>query len=418
MADKAPHRKQYTAEDIERYHSGKMSVQERHQLEKAALDDPFLADALDGYTHTTTPQADLADIHARLSEKTRRGKLIGIPAARLSWLKVAAAVLFIATAGWLLYRSASGPAQELATQPPASSADAAETINPGAAKTEPSAGTPSLLEASPVEAPVALDQKQRTKASNPSSPAYNTKAATDMATEQKDQGPEQLVKRKEESGLILPDTGYFRNQINNRSVAAGPAAPRNFFNGRVVDPSNRGVKNATVVTATNLVVRTDNSGNFSLPAKDSTADATVKAMGFETNKAKLNTEEPIVIVLHPLPNPPKEEEVLLSKEKRDANFYARKERMITDTLEPAQGWLAFDNYIAENLQNKNNELLKSYEGEVELSFEINKNGEPVNIKVVRSLCARCDEEAKRLLKEGPKWKRGKSKQKGKVTIRF
>jgi hypothetical protein len=42
----------FTASDIERYYSGKMSPQERHALEKAALDDPFLADALEGYTFT------------------------------------------------------------------------------------------------------------------------------------------------------------------------------------------------------------------------------------------------------------------------------------------------------------------------------------------------------------------------------
>ena len=35
----------FTAGDIERYHSGKMSPEERHALEKAALDDPFLAGA-------------------------------------------------------------------------------------------------------------------------------------------------------------------------------------------------------------------------------------------------------------------------------------------------------------------------------------------------------------------------------------
>jgi hypothetical protein len=37
--------------------------------------------------------------------------------------------------------------------------------------------------------------------------------------------------------------------------------------------------------------------------------------------------------------------------------------------------------------------------------------------VVKSLCNKCDEEAIRLLKEGPKWKKKKNK-KGSVTIRF
>ena len=43
----------YTSEDFKRYYSGTMTAAERHALEKAALDDPFLADALEGYKFST-----------------------------------------------------------------------------------------------------------------------------------------------------------------------------------------------------------------------------------------------------------------------------------------------------------------------------------------------------------------------------
>ena len=49
MSNKNPI-KHFNAYDIERYHKGLLSPKERHDLEKAALDDPFLADALEGYT--------------------------------------------------------------------------------------------------------------------------------------------------------------------------------------------------------------------------------------------------------------------------------------------------------------------------------------------------------------------------------
>ena len=39
----------YTAEDIQRYLSGGMSNAEMYVIEKAALDDPFLAEAIEGY---------------------------------------------------------------------------------------------------------------------------------------------------------------------------------------------------------------------------------------------------------------------------------------------------------------------------------------------------------------------------------
>jgi hypothetical protein len=40
----------YSAEDIERYLKGKMSAKEMHDMEKAALQDPFLADAIEGFS--------------------------------------------------------------------------------------------------------------------------------------------------------------------------------------------------------------------------------------------------------------------------------------------------------------------------------------------------------------------------------
>src|SRR5689334_22675209 len=92
----------FTSGDIERYHSGKLSPEERHALEKAALDDPFLADALEGYAFTSTPAADLASIQSRLDEKLNQRKLIPL-FQKYKWLSVAAIFLFIAGGVWLAY---------------------------------------------------------------------------------------------------------------------------------------------------------------------------------------------------------------------------------------------------------------------------------------------------------------------------
>jgi hypothetical protein len=84
--------------------------------------------------------------------------------------------------------------------------------------------------------------------------------------------------------------------------------------------------------------------------------------------------------------------------------------------EPEDGWASYDTYLANNLNVPENfDVRKSELGDaVELSFEVNKDGQPVNIKVIKSLCTKCDQEAIRLIKQGPKWKR-KSK-KGKTTV--
>ena len=60
----------YTAADLERYHNGKMNAKERHALEKAALDDPFLSDALEGYSVTSgNAVSDIDLLNKRLDER-------------------------------------------------------------------------------------------------------------------------------------------------------------------------------------------------------------------------------------------------------------------------------------------------------------------------------------------------------------
>ena len=48
---------------------------------------------------------------------------------------------------------------------------------------------------------------------------------------------------------------------------------------------------------------------------------------------------------------------------------------------------------------KNNKL----SGEVLLSFSVNKTGRPRHIKVIKSSCKACENEAVKLLESGPGW---------------
>lgn len=108
----------YTAKDIERYHSGKMLLDEMHQLEKAALDDPFLADALEGYLYTQSPTNDLQGLHNELQTRTGKEKIVSLNREKRTsqlW-KIAALFIFIAGIGWFVYQfSFSSKNYDLAT---------------------------------------------------------------------------------------------------------------------------------------------------------------------------------------------------------------------------------------------------------------------------------------------------------------
>ena len=52
MSQSADHSKNYTSADIQQYLDGKMDAAEMHAFEKALMDDPFLADAMEGLQET------------------------------------------------------------------------------------------------------------------------------------------------------------------------------------------------------------------------------------------------------------------------------------------------------------------------------------------------------------------------------
>src|SRR3954447_6288889 len=91
--------------DIDRYLKQKMAPQEMHDFEKALMDDPFLADAVDGYiaSDPALAQKHLSDIETELRSEKEESPVVAFPRQKGLWLKVAAAVGVIATAGVLTY---------------------------------------------------------------------------------------------------------------------------------------------------------------------------------------------------------------------------------------------------------------------------------------------------------------------------
>lgn len=108
------------------------------------------------------------------------------------------------------------------------------------------------------------------------------------------------------------------------------------------------------------------------------------------------------------------EEVVVRKAKRQATAGRV---TITGNLTPEGGVESFDRYI-ENNADSTGELKNEVPagGEVELSFDVDDEGLAQHITVTKPLCKKCDAEAIRLLKDGPKWK-GKENN-GKVKIKF
>lgn len=74
--------------------------------------------------------------------------------------------------------------------------------------------------------------------------------------------------------------------------------------------------------------------------------------------------------------------------------------------EPIGGMKKFNTYVERNLEYPADALAAKIEGKVYLQFVVNKDGTLDAISVQKSLCKSCDQEAIRVLQEGPKWTPG------------
>jgi outer membrane biosynthesis protein TonB len=388
----------FTAYDIEQYHSGKMTAQERHAIEKAALDDPFLADALEGYTFSHSPINDVAKIQSRLDEKLNRKKLVPL-FQKYRWLSAAAIVLIIAGAGWLVYSiSESGKSADLAIQQEKDS-----SANSNSSASSNYAMPRQTLETDSLQAPLNNQANVSNKAKTVLE-TYDSKDNELAHTRQKQTNSEKEItpNKKETVSEIAAPVAIQTQPVNNNTFASAER--------------KKATVDKTTTADAKANVRLEQAQSQAPPVTDMASAKTATAgrvNGIKTNDSIKNMD----VVLHPLPTDSlalQEVVVGYGKQHRQAEKYPR---VIIDTLEPAEGYVKFDDYIASNLKTPEELKIKPIPGEVQLSFDVDKNGQPVNITVLKSLCQTCDEEAIRLLKDGPKWKKKKSKR-GKVTIRF
>ena len=180
------------------------------------------------------------------------------------------------------------------------------------------------------------------------------------------------------------------DQQNSRNITASRKADNaglynntNIFRGRVTDAYNNGVPfaNVTNVQDNNVGTYTDASGYFNLTYPDSILQVQVRSVGFENNSVQLrNTVNNNQVIMQD--DRQVLSEVVVNRQKPNAIARSRDSNLKLVEPEPVDGWDNYDTYLANNLEVP--EDLKSKQtggGEVLVSFEVDKNGEPVNIKV-------------------------------------
>ncbi|MGN6293248.1 MAG: carboxypeptidase-like regulatory domain-containing protein [Chitinophagaceae bacterium] len=443
----------FTADDIRKYHEGKLTPAEMHALEKAALEDPFLADALEGYaSEGVNLPADTDELKRRLAErleeKDKKVIPLAAPSKSFGWLRAAAMIVAIAGAGLLVYKLgfdrkekniAQTTTQERSQDTAATIANdsnaktttvAAAEMKPDAAKDSP-AGTvqhnttdqTAKQSAPPTTAPVQAAPQAKLEEKAAETTALNDEMAAKIKADST-RNAESLVALQQNRSQAQYNYSVLPKEDVARNVSSAAKSRRtqafiqnNIFRGKVTDEQNNPLPFANITNSRdNVGTYSDAQGNFVLTSPDSVMDVQVRSLGFENNATQL--QNGVALNKVTLKDDRSLTEIVLSNKK--VNTRLRNSNMVLEEPEPADGWSNYDTYLANNLNiPETYKNRRSEGGEVELSFEVNQLGEPVNIKVVRSLCEVCDKEAIRLLKEGPKWKRKvKNGKRTTVTIPF
>ncbi|HUR11426.1 MAG TPA: carboxypeptidase-like regulatory domain-containing protein [Flavitalea sp.] len=410
----------FSTNDILRYLQGTMTPDEMHSIEKAALDDPMLADAIDGIqasidkhgvAQTIAGLENLNDTFSKkLHEKHTIRKFFGWQAAAAAAILIIGTILvyqlfLVKTNDQLVYQEDTSAAvktdKEKVLQP-------ADTTSPDLAEKDIALKTEGSIEKS--SAP-SVRKKQINPASVPvivpqHEISDNEKSIADNTEMQKN--------KKETSGVATAPSAARQNAegvIAANNVKDSIPNKLHLISGRVVDTNLQPLAFASLkFPKTNKLLNADGNGDFKVLSPDSIFTVKVTAAGYREQQFRVSNDVSLnQLILKPRIAPMEPDKASRSK--------ATIPKVIIQNASPDGGWINFEQYVEKNKVYPPED--SNITGEVIVSFSVNKQGKLADFKIEQSLATAYDAEAIRLIKEGPSWKVLKGrKTRATVILRF
>ena len=443
----------YTAKDIQQYLTGTMSNEEMHAIEKAALDDPLLADAIEGYNAVDNKEWN--KVFAELRDKIAiadNTPVISIKRNTFAQIwRVAAAVLLVgfSIAIAYIFTSKNNADKEiLATNTGIKESNKTDnnqlaTIDSTtyiADNKTPVTNSKKVLQLAEKNNKQPTEEK-KTKATfkqddqtasndfvyrpgkQPTLASKNIIQTENYKSLAENAGKETITSNKEPqinsrniidnevkvADIKIADGNLHNSAAPNNQQNGLQLKASNFFNAQVVDATNHPLPFAQIKTASQKTIIADASGNFTIAAADTTVAVTVTAAGYLSKKYQLhNAVVPQTIMLDD--DKIALQEITYTKRKSSsAKKTITKEQNIKDLeeedddSEPINGWVEYNNYLSQNLTVSDQLKNSNIHGVVEVFVKLKTNGIVTEVKIEKSLCPECDAEAIRLVKKGPKW---------------
>ena len=450
--------------DVQRYLRGELPPAEMHRLEKLALDDPFLADALEGLQNHAPVDEHIAELRNRLETRVTSEK----KPIRLPRLKIAAAIILLLgvgfTAWYTLFDQTAKQKAPIANRE-RFAADTIQTVTDSSRLTasQPAAKIPAdTLPATAFTAPALANAKPHTHTTARTLPAaaapdnevassYSraagvkteekrppanldqekdtqlrpTETRTDTAAMAKNSVKMDTVLYNTNSGWVSPAVASSSKPFGNDKLQSvrirgnlntSSSANLLAFSGRVLDFKNHPVAGATLFFSNNNITRTgtitDHDGYFNLylPVADTTRHLTVAMTGYEDAQYALNSDDRSGNTIFLKENAARLDEVVVTglgaKRKETLAAPPSDEPEVLDSFwlktVPVMGRIAYLNYIER--AGKNLAVDTTVHGIESISFLVDQKGTISQFKIERSLSPAHDAGLIHLIQEGPPWK--------------
>jgi hypothetical protein len=439
----------YTAEDIRNYLTGQLSHQEMQALEKAALEDPFLADAIEGYEenmhHPLSFESDLQMLNTRLrdrlSQQSKKSRLILWGS---SWKVAASLLLVIGSSVFLLtvlykkdtrniaadtIRKDSGLAAQK-SQPTAVTADSNSLVNTsGNLKSKTKTDSLSIAYVAPEMEKKSSPKKNRhlnkPAADKPIVEFSIVKQSPIVADTAVGNGIVSALAKNDRKKVLPLSTSPVDSLLQGKAAGVQVQTQKNrepiYIKGIVVDSADKPVPFASVLThGSNKATMTDVNGYFKLYIKNanSSKQLVIAGIGYQTLSADYFADSSLVQKFRmQLSTSALNEVVVSGYGVNDREENASYSTFSTSKASEPEGWDTLNNYIATHKQIQTaDSMLK---GKEVISFFVDNHGKLSGFKVLKSVSPAHDKKIIELIQTGPPLKisRGK-KQKCRITVLF